>query len=269
MKLRLLPKLINHTHKIMKKNAFLTLFILLLFLKTNAQSVRYDHRFQERYQGLYKIKIGFKFSPIMAFNNLESSQDFKGIESSSTALSGSLGPIVDLYFTETTALSTGLLYTLKKVDYSVPDAFYNNDLFKKTPLLKEELHGKNAQFNLSYLQVPVTLKLYSDGLLSDCPAYLQFGGVFDWKIAETALDKANNPLFQYRERIPDQPKTFKPYGFNLMIGFGGETCLRDSNDTFFFGLQYQKGMTKINNIGAFGNLITENGMLMLDFGLKF
>jgi Outer membrane protein beta-barrel domain len=253
----------------MKKNAFLTLFILLLFMRSNAQNVQYDHRYHELYQGLYKVKIGFRFSPAMIINALEVSQDFQGFKTSSINFGLSLGPIADLYFTETTAFSTGLLYTFKKVDYSVPDAFYNNGLFKQSPLLKEELHGKDAQFNLSYLQVPVTLKLFSNGLLSDCPAYLQFGGVFDWKVVETSLDKAYNPLFQYRERIPDQPKIFRPYGFNLIIGFGGETCLRDTNDTFFFGLQYQKGITKINNIGAFGNLVTDNGMLMLDFGLKF
>lgn len=253
----------------MKKNAFLTLFILLLFLRANAQSVRHDHRFNNLYNGFYKISIGFKFSPALSMNNLDVSGDFKGFQSNSSKLSGSIGPLVDLYFTETIALSTGLFYTLKKVNYSVPDTFYTQALFHQTPLLTDESKSTNAFFNLHYLQIPLTLKVYSDGLLSDCPAYLQFGGIFDWKIMETALDKSNNPLFQYRERLTEPSAIFRPYNFNVMVGFGGETCLRGSNDSFFFGIQYQKGITKINNIGAFGNLITDNGMLMLDFGLKF
>lgn len=255
----------------MKKNAFLTLFILLLFLRGNAQSVRYDHRYNQLYEGFYKISIGFKFSPALSMNSLDASGDFKGMQSVSSKLGGSIGPIADLYLNETTALSTGLLYTLKRVDYALPDtiSFYKQELFHQKPLSAEEKRNINAAFNLHCLQIPLTLKVFSDGLLSDCPAYLQFGGIFNLKVKESAINKGSNPIAQYQERLPETTAVFRPYHFSVMIGFGGETCLKGSNDSFFFGMQYQKGISKINNVDSFSNLITNNGMLMLDFGFKF
>lgn len=254
----------------MKKNAFLILFILLMTSKAYTQNYGYGSRYSSGYRsGLYKLKIGFKFSPNITLNEVETTKDFRDLEASGINLKMSLGPIIDLYFAEKYAFSTGLWYTVKGESYSVGNNFYNNDLFTEYPLSTDERVGNKAAFNLQYLQVPVTLKIFSDGVFSDTPVYLQFGGIVDLKIAEKPIDKASNPLFQYSQRVGNQPSIFNMGDVGLLLGLGFEKRISGGDDSFIFGIQYQRGLTEINNTKAYKDLITKNGLILLDLGLKF
>lgn len=254
----------------MKKNAFLVLFILLVVTRGYAQNYGYGSRYGGGYRsGLYKLKMGFKFSPTVTINEVEASKDFRDLDATGINLKMSLGPIIDFYFTEKYAFSTGLWYTVKGVSYSVGNNFYNNDLFDTYPLNADERIGTKAAFNLQYLQVPVTLKIFSDGVFSDTPVYLQFGGTFDLKIAEKPIDKTSNPLYQYSQRVGNQPSIFNLGDINLLLGFGVEKRMGGGDDSFIFGIQYQRGLTEINHSKGFSDLITKNGLIMLDLGLKF
>lgn len=147
--------------------------------------------------------------------------------------------------------------------------FYDNDLFKSTPLTADEIRGTEANFNLQYLQLPLTMKIFSDNILDDTPVYLQFGGTIDIKIAEKALDKTRNALFQYQERLASSQSIFSFGDVGLLLGIGGEKSISRGGDAFFFGLQYQRGFVEINRSRTFGDLITKNGAFYLDFGVKF
>lgn len=256
----------------MKKNVFIALFIL--WSGFGAFSQRYNS--DRNYGGgsgflgnFYKMKMGFKFSPGFIINYVESSKNFKGFESNGANVRLSLGPVADFYMSEKYAFSTGLWYTVKSVNYTMHHTFYDNELFKSTPLTMDEAIGKEANFNLQYLQVPITFKIFSDKVLEDIPLYLQFGGTLDLKIAEKALDKTRNPIFQYQERLASSQSVFGFGDVGLLLGIGAEKPLSRGGDVFFFGIQYQRGLIEVNRDKTFGDLITKNGAFYLDFGVKF
>jgi hypothetical protein len=265
----------RNPYKIMKKNVFIALFILWSGFGAFAQRYNSEPNYGGGYGGggfwgnFYKMKMGFKFSPGVIFNYVESSKNFKGFASNGGNIRLSLGPVVDLYMAEKYAFSTGLWYTVKSVNYSMHRNFYDNELFKTTPLTPDEAIGTEANFNLQYLQLPVTFKIFSDRILQDTPIFLQFGGTFDLKINEKALDKTRNPLFQLQERLPSSQSVFGFGDVGLLLGIGGEKPLSNGGDVFFFGLQYQRGLVEINRERTFGDLITKNGAFYLDFGVKF
>ncbi|MEA5459656.1 hypothetical protein VB796_11425 [Arcicella sp. LKC2W] len=258
----------------MKNNVFLSLFILLIGFEGFSQRYNADANYGGNYGGgffsrFYKLKMGFRFSPGIMINYVEASKNFKGFESNGANVRLSLGPIADFYITDKYAFSTGLWYTVKSVNYSMHGTFYDNELFKTTPLTADEIRGTEANFNLQYLQLPLTMKIFSDNILDDTPVYLQFGGTVDIKIAEKALDKTRNALFQYQERLASSQSIFSFGDVGLLLGIGGEKSISRGGDAFFFGLQYQRGFVEINRSRTFGDLITKNGAFYLDFGVKF
>lgn len=258
----------------MKKNVLLVLFILLGAYQGYSQKYNSDPNFSGNFGGgffsrFYKLKMGFKFSPGFLFNYVESSKNFKGFDSNGANIRLSLGPVVDMYITDKYAFSTGLWYTVKSVNYSMHGNFYDNELFKMNPLTVDEVRGTEANFNLQYLQVPLTMKIFSDQIVQDTPLFLQFGGTLDLKIAEKALDKTRNALFQYQERLASSQSIFGLGDIGLLVGIGGEKSLNRGGDSFFFGIQYQRGLTEINRDRSFADLVTKNGAFYLDFGVKF
>ncbi len=259
----------------MKKNVFIALFILWSGFGAFSQRYNSDANYRggndrsSFWGSFYKMKMGFKLSPGFIINYVESSKGFRGFNSNGANVRLSLGPVVDLYMAEKYAFSTGLWYTVKSVNYSMHRSFYDNELFKTTPLTSDEAIGTEANFNLQYLQVPITFKIFSDRILQDTPLFLQFGGTLDLKINEKALDKTRNPIFQYQERLASSQSVFGFGDVGLLLGIGAEKPLSNGGDVFFFGLQYQRGLIEINRERTFGDLITKNGGFYLDFGVKF
>ncbi|MCU0470737.1 MAG: hypothetical protein MUF58_19295 [Arcicella sp.] len=259
----------------MKNNALLTLFILLLGIQGFSQRYNSEPSYGGNYgggffSGFYKLKMGFRFSPGIVINYVDAAKNFKTFASDGANVRLSLGPIADFYITDKYAFSTGLWYTVKSVNYTMHSSFYDNELFKANPLTPDEVRGTGANFNLQYLQLPLTMKIFSDRILDDTPVFLQFGGTFDLKIAEKALDKTRNALFQYQERLPSSQSIFGFGDVGLLLGIGGEKPLsRNGGDAFFFGIQYQRGLVEINRERTFGDLVTKNGAFYLDFGVKF
>ena len=259
----------------MKKNVFIALFIL--WSGFGAFSQRYNS--EADYNGSYggggfwgnfsKMKMGFKLSPGLIINYVESSKSFKGFESTGGNVRLSLGPVADFYMSDKYAFSTGLWYTVKSVSYSMHQNFYDGELFKTTPLTTDEVRGTESNFNLQYLQLPLTMKIFSDNIVKGTPMFLQFGGTLDLKIAEKALDKNKNALFQYQERLASSQSIFGFGDVGLLLGIGAEKPLGNGGDVFFFGIQYQRGLVEINRERTFGDLVTKNGAFYLDFGVKF
>ena len=258
----------------MKKNVLLSLFILLVVCEGHSQRYNSEPNYvgNDRpsfFSRFYKLKIGFRFSPGFIINNVESSKNFRGFASNGVNVRPSLGPVVDMYITDKYAFSTGVWYTVKSVNYTMHGNFYDNELFKMNPLTSDEVRGTGANFNLQYLQLPLTLKIFSDQIVQDTPIFLQFGGTLDLKIAEKALDKSRNALFQYQERLAASQSIFGLGDVGLLIGIGGEKSINRGGDAIFFGIQYQRGLTEINRDSTFGDLVTKIGALYLDFGVKF
>ncbi len=255
----------------MKKNVLLPLFILLIIAKAQGQQwlgASSYPTFARMYprSNFQSVAIGFKFSPVIAYASLESSKEMKDLSAGSSGLRMTLGPIVDFYFSERYAFSTGLWYTVKAVNFDVNANFYNNQAFVSNPLTTDEEKGTKAEFNLQYLQVPATVKMFSSDIIDGLPLFLQFGGTFDLKIAEKPQNIASNALVQYRDRVAQGDKIFGLGDVNVLLGVGAETPLGRGSEKLFFGVQYQRGLVEIN---SFDNMITKNNQFVFDLGIKF
>lgn len=256
----------------MKKNVILALFMLIGITKGLAQfGNSYRTGYGQGSVGLfYGARIGFKFSPGIVANSVEGLKNFKTATSDGVGLRMTVGPIADFYFSQNYAFSTGLLYTVKSVNYAVGSSFYSNEVFTAKPLTSDETKSANASYNLQYLQIPATIKIFSSQIMDNrTPIYLQFGGTFDVKIAEKALDKISNPIYQYQQRLPNLPSVFTFGDINMLIGLGTEIPISANGDVIFVGLQYQRGLTQINNSPEFADLMTKNTLIGLDFGIRF
>ena len=258
----------------MKKNAFLVLFILLIIAKANAQNYLIGSSYQamtkEFWGGRFSnMSLGFKFSPSITFNSLDASKDFKNMSSGSAQLRMTVGPIADFYFAEKYAFSTGLWYTAKGLSYNVYNGFYDSQVFVQKPLTSDEIKASSAEFNLQYLQVPLTIKMFSGQVIPDMPMFIQFGGTLDVKIAEKAINPVKNALVHYRDRVDANSSIYGFGSANLLLGIGFEKPFGQGTDALFFGLQYQRGLGEINRGNAFDNLATKTGQLVIDFGIKF
>ncbi len=254
----------------MKKNVLLSLFILLGVFQAYSQRYNSEQNYGDGFfSRFYKLKIGFKFSPGFIINSVDASKNFRTFYAKGVNVRLSTGPVFEMYITDKYAFSTGLWYTVKSVNYTMHGSFYDNELFKNTPLTKDEIRGTESNFDLQYLQIPLTMKIFSDQIVQDIPLFLQFGGTLDLKIAEKALDKSRNALFQYQQRLATSQSVFALGDVGLLLGIGGEKLINRGGDAFFFGIQYQRGLTEINRTRSFADLATKNGAFYLDFGVKF
>lgn len=239
----------------MKKHIFLTVLMTFFFLDTDAQYFN-------------NIKMGFRFAPMVVANQVEGTKRFKDFTSNGLDVRTSIGPFADVYFGEKYAFSTGLFYSVKSVHYAVKSGFYSDSLFRTNPITKDEIKGGIADFNLQYLQIPISLKLFSGEIARQSIMYIQFGGTLDVKISEKSINTPRNALVQFQDRLPIEQNIFSVADANMLVGVGVEHKIGFS-DAIFASFQYQRGLSDINRNNVFRDLSTKNGVFMLEMGLKF
>lgn len=203
------------------------------------------------------VKIGFRFAPILSNNYVDGRGRFAGTLNNGPALQASLGPVADFFFAEKYAFSTGLLYTVKRAGFTVPKAFFD-DIFPGTGLSRE------ANYNLQYLQVPVTIKLFTNELVSDTKLYIQFGGSAEVKLAEKPLNRSTNVFDSYF----NQQTHRRVFGFgdaSLVLGVGAEYDL-GHEDAVFVTIIYNRGLV---NVMRDKDILSKNNLFGLEIGVKF
>ena len=197
-----------------------------------------------------QVKLGLKFSPVIANSRIEFSSDSLNVENDGSSFRFALGLVADKQLTETYFLSTGLFVVPKRVGISVsPDAGGTQ--------IKEE-------YFLQYLQIPISLKLFTNEIKPDLSIYFQVGGAFEIKLNDRPAedDYANGYL----------DEEFKGVDGNAMIGIGTE-YRAGINTILFAGFTYQRGLfnsLKGTGPAAFNSdLVIRNNVFMIDLGVKF
>lgn len=222
------------------------------------------------YRAYYKqgeIQLGIRFAPGIAFNTAEATGVSGDVTNNKTEIRLSGGLTADFLFTDTYAFSTGLWYTIKR------SAFQNVTFADPNDPNGSGLKG-TSEYNLQYLQVPVSLKLFTNEIASDARMYFQLGGTFDVKLAEKAQQKSTNALFARSEAQGGH--VYKPIDVGLLLGLGVEFRLSEDN-TLFGGISYNRGLVNVlsNDLkDDFGNALNDNlkslnSLLSLEIGLKF
>ena len=192
-----------------------------------------------------QVKLGLKFSPTLTSSRTNTSQDTLNIEGNGNSFRFALGLVVDNSFTETYTFSTGLLFVPKRVSIKIDNAQYPNAV---------------EEYNLQYLQIPITLKLYTNELIPDLSVFFQVGGAPEIKIFE-------EPTREEFTLIED----FNIVDINVLLAAGVE-YRAGINTVLFVDFSFQRGLTNIINSST-PNLANDfslrNTAMMLDLGIKF
>ncbi|MBC8111790.1 MAG: PorT family protein [Verrucomicrobia bacterium] len=221
----------------MKKIIFLCLFLSLSLFAVAQDS---------------NVKIALRLAPNLSFTGVtpEAGGYYDGSESAGTGFKIAFGPSFDFFFQENYAFSTGLWYNVKS----------SNVRFVQNPTAPEPQSTVESKYNLQYVTIPATIKLFTNEVADDLRIYFQVGGTIDIKLSEK---NKNNVVFGTKP-------LYKPVNIGPYLGIGAELVISEANIAFA-GLNYSRGIlqTLTNNIEFDDNIKTQTSQFALEFGLKF
>jgi hypothetical protein len=212
-----------------------------------------------------QLKFGLRIAPTVAFTRVrdDSKTDLPGTDikysSNGAGIGFSGGLVVDYFLKPNYAVSSGINFTIKKANINAGDDLGAID------------------WNLQMLQIPVTMKLYTNELVPDMKLYFQLGGCLDFVISQ------NQNNFSPKGVSTDfVGSPFRPIDVSIILGTGVEYRLAEST-TLFGGFSYNRGLINmITKYGAFNEYNTIPGiadandryavridMVSLDMGIKF
>ena len=197
-------------------------------------------------------KLGLKFSPSISSNRVSLVDSLYDVESENSGFKFSLGLIYDHEITETYFLSTGLIFVPRQVSFQVTEeADQPSANYTKEPM---------EEYRLNYLQIPVTLKLYTNEVQPDARVFFQVGMAPEFKVFSEPVEE------EY-----DLIEEFKAVDATIIFG-GGVEYRAGINTTLFGGVTYQRGLGNVIKTETWGfqeELFIRNSLLSFDLGIKF
>lgn len=206
-----------------------------------------------------QFEIGLKVSPSITSLRAESPVDHN-FASDGSQLGFGGGLVVDYFFGENYAFSTGLLLTGKGGTISYADASGSN-----SPLVVK------PKINTQYLELPVTIKLFTNEIAPATRLYFQVGPSLNIPIG-TRID--GNKFFTDPATNKENKASDYVYyvDVDIMAGAGVEYQLAKSTK-IFAGLSYHRGLVNIDhyfaNTRGFKDVTIKNSSVGLDLGIKF
>ncbi|BDD03634.1 porin family protein [Aureibacter tunicatorum] len=188
-----------------------------------------------------QTKISLKASPTINTGRVtkNNSADY-GITSTGAPFKFVIGPVVDVFFDENYAFNTGILFST------------NGYKLQGTHLETNQTFTENYDFQ--YIQIPLTIKLFSNEIANNTKIYTQLGGNFDIKINDN-ID-SNSILLDKASWVD----------IDLLIGLGMEYTF-DFGNAIFAGISYQRGL--INNRAGGEDFTVKNDVVSFDIGFTF
>lgn len=209
------------------------------------------------FSAMAQIEIGLQFSPTVAGNRFIA-EDKYNLEKESNNLRLGVGVIADYFFAQNYAFSTGLMYRSKGAEISYNYIRENGDGST------EQIRGED-DIAIQYIELPLTLKLFTNEVAPGTLLYFQVGGSLNTKVAAQVNDK----------RVIDGEKVIKRFNIfeaDVLLGGGAEFQMGQSTKVFA-GLTYHRGLTDLDDyyeerLGD-KNISVKNNGVSLDVGLKF
>ena len=194
-----------------------------------------------------QTKLGLKFSPLFSSHKISLKTDQLEVYQGKTATRMSIGLIVDHPLTDTYFLSSGLIYLPKRVSINLEEE--NGGTAPTNPF---------ESYDLNYLQIPLSLKLFTNEIAPDISLFFQVGLILEFKIFEQAL----NEDYEFISK-------FNFFDTAAIIGTGIEYRL-GINTLFFTSISLQKGLINIiNRTNPEYPLVIRNQIVSIDVGMKF
>ncbi|MDX5423216.1 MAG: PorT family protein [Hymenobacteraceae bacterium] len=200
-----------------------------------------------------QVEIGLQVSPTIAGNRFVAESKYN-FEKESNNLRLGVGVVADYFFAQNYAFSTGLMYRSKgsEISYS----------FRQTD--GSVTSGKD-DISLQYIELPLSLKLFTNEVAPGTIVYFQVGGSLNTKVAAQVNDM----------KVIDGVKASKRFSIfeaDALLGGGAEFQMGQSTK-LFAGLTYHRGLSNIDDYyrDKFGdkNIAVKNSSVSLDFGVKF
>ncbi|MDB5269416.1 MAG: hypothetical protein JWP58_2456 [Hymenobacter sp.] len=206
-----------------------------------------------------QVEIGLKVSPSITSLRAEStSTNAFGSDGSQFGFGGGL--VVDYFFGENYAFSTGLLLTGKGGTISYTDVLPGN----RTTVIKQKITAQ-------YLELPLTVKLFTNEIAPATRIYFQVGGSLNVPIG-TRVNESKfyvDPATNTENKASDYVYFFDA---DALVGAGVEYQLGQSTK-IFAGLGYHRGLVDIDHYFErkrdFKDVTIKNSSFGLDLGIKF
>ncbi|GAB3986993.1 hypothetical protein GCM10028807_05590 [Spirosoma daeguense] len=203
------------------------------------------------------IEMSIRFAPSLNINAVQGSGTYAGFKDNGVGVRMSLGPSLDyFFFKDRYAFSTGLWYTIKRSGFQMPGTFGGT---RWNPSLPE----KESIYNLQYIQLPATVKLFANNIGPNLRLYVQTGGIFSVKLAEKPLDESTNGL--YTAEVGENQRHYGFGDIELLLGTGIQYKINQHN-AFNLGLSYQRGLI---NVARGSELVSKSRIVALELGFKF
>ncbi|OWP62490.1 hypothetical protein CDA63_13925 [Hymenobacter amundsenii] len=201
-----------------------------------------------------QVEIGLKISP--SITNLRAASVGDELQNKSPKLSLGGGLVIDYFFGQNYAFGTGLELVGKggKIDYF------------------DDPTGKRIEqkIALQYLQVPLTVKLFTNDVATDTKVYFQLGGAVGGVIG-ARIDGDKYYVDQVGNRTKASKHVIIP-DVNLRLGGGIERQLGQSTK-LLAGVSYHRGLLNIDRYFEqtlnIQDAELKNSEFMLDVGIKF
>lgn len=202
-----------------------------------------------------QVEIGLKISPSIASTRVVAPNQFN-FKSLNTKTHFGGGVIIDNFFRENYAFSTGLIYNAKGAGVSYQDP--------TTAAIRSD------EFSIQYLEIPITIKLFTNDVAPDTKIFFQAGGSLDTRMSA----KVNNEKLDAADNNNKYSTHFNLFDFSAILGAGAEKQMGESTK-IFAGLSYHRGLVDVDDFyeqrSQFNNenIEIKNSYVALDLGIKF
>jgi hypothetical protein len=208
-----------------------------------------------------QVEIGLKLSPSITGFRVNSPSEF-GFKKDGSRIGVGGGVVVDYFFGQNYAFSTGLNLTFKGGDIRYLD---QNSPSSPSPVARTQKIG------LQYLEIPISLKLFTNEIAPDMKLYFQVGGTANALVSA----RIDGDKFYTDPATGAETKALKHFiipDAALLGGFGVEYQVGQSTKVFG-GLSYHRGLFNIDryfdNTRKLKDVTLKNTEVALDLGIKF
>jgi len=193
-------------------------------------------------------KVGLTFSPSMSISRVKyKSATTEDFANDGVAVRFKLGLEVDFPLADNYSFSTGLIYAPKRAGYTATG-----------------FSGATVDFQdyrVQYLQIPITLKLYTSEIQPDIKAFFQLGFLAEVKLFSESL----------QEYAQEWVEKFTPYDVSFIFAVGVEYGA-GINSILYASIFYNRGLVNVvarTNEFIPNDLVTKLDMVGLQLGIKF
>ena len=211
-----------------------------------------------------QVEIGLKLSPSLTSLRTDGPSASR-FENGDTKLSLGGGLLVDYFFGENYAFSTGLFLTGRGGTFTYTDN--GNEPSAPAPV-RFEVKRKIA---IQYLELPATVKLFTNEVSPGTRVYFQVGGALAVPVGTrvNGEKRFTDPVTNEEIKASDHVLFIDA---NVLAGAGVEYQL-GTNTTICAGLSYHRGLVNIDSYfddeRDIKDVAIKNSEVALDLGIKF